>query len=125
MEMKIADALGRRRSNRRAFRGANLARVAIQLIKALKKRLHAVRTREHDPVVTVRVLNELGELAQIGRRLDSDRWQLKNISAERAKLARQSACLFPRSRDHDPFSGKRPALVPTQILLQRNDVSKN
>src|SRR5712692_7309981 len=104
MEMKIADTLGRRRPNRRDFRGANLARVGIELIKDLKKRLYAVRTREHDPVVTMRVLHELGELAQIGRRLNSNCRQFKNVGAEIAKLTRECARLFPRPRYHDPLS---------------------
>src|SRR4029077_5066687 len=112
MQMKISHALRSRRSDCGDLCRANLARVVVKLEEHLEKGVDAVRTREHDPVVGVRVLNELAEFAQVGWRFDSNRWQFDNIRSERAKLTGERASLLSGSRNHDSFPRQRPLLVP-------------
>src|SRR5262249_9752518 len=98
MEMKISDPLRRGWTNGGNFRSANLARVVVEFVKHFEKRPYAVRTGEHDPVVKVRVLDQLSEFAQIGRRFDPDCRQFENIGAKCAKLIAQRTGLFARPR---------------------------
>src|SRR5206468_5064958 len=65
------------------------------------------------------------ERAQIARWLDPNRGQLKHICAERTQLAAECARLFSRPRNDDPFSRKRPLLVPIQTLSQGNHFAKH
>ena len=125
METEIANPLSGRRTNRGNFCAADFARVIVKFVEYFEKCVHPVWTGKHNPVVLVRVLHELGEFAQISRRLDPNRRQFKNVGAERAKLSGECARLFPRPRHHDPLSGKRPALVPIQIFSQCHDVAEN
>src|SRR5205809_2829270 len=106
-------------------RAANLASIVVELKENLEKRLNTVGACENDPVVSVRVLDQFRELAQIRRRLDPNRWQFKHMRAERAQLAAQRARLFPASCNHDPFSRKRPLLVPIQTFPSRNNLAKH
>src|SRR6266699_5332626 len=114
--MKIFQPLRCDRTDRGEPRAADLASIVKKLKENLEKRLDAIRACKNDPVVTMRVLHQLRELAQIRRRLDSNRWQFKHMRAEGAQLAAQRACLFPASRNYDPFSRKRPLLVPIQAF---------
>src|SRR5262245_12397720 len=112
MEMKIADPLRGRRADGGKLRPTNLARVVVKLEKHFEERAHAIWTGKDNPIVLVRVLDELTEFAQIGRRFDPDRRQINHVSAESTQLTRQRSGLFPRPRHNDPFSGQRPVFVP-------------
>ena len=68
--MIIFHPLRRGRSNRRNPRRADLTYVVVKFKEHLKERLHAVWTREDDPIVRMRVLHELGEFAQFRWRFD-------------------------------------------------------
>src|SRR6202049_2273011 len=125
MQVKIFDSWRCRRADGGDPRPADLAPVVIKLEEDFEKRLDAVRARENDPVVTVRVLNQLREGAQIAWWLDPNRWQFKYVGAERAQLRAQFARLLSRARNDDPFSGKRPLLVPIQALPQGDAFAKH
>src|SRR6266404_3548134 len=112
MEMKIAHPLRRCRTDGGNFRRADLTRIVVKFEKHFEEGVHAIRTRKQNPVVPVRVLNELTELAQIGWRFDPNRRQLKDVRAESAQLTTQRTGLFSRSRDHNPFSREWTAFVP-------------
>src|SRR5437762_12330612 len=112
--MKVFHPLRRGRADSGDPRAADLACIVIELKENLEKRFDAVRACKNDPVVSMRVLHQFRELAQIRWRLDPNRWQFKHMRAERAQLATQHAGLFPASCNHDPFSSKRPLLVPIQ-----------
>src|SRR5213594_1635009 len=45
----------------------DLPSVIVKLEENIEKRFDAVRTREHDPIIDVRVLHQLCEFAQIAR----------------------------------------------------------
>src|SRR5205823_3100107 len=114
--MKVLYSLSCGRAYSGDPRAADLACIVIELKENLEKRFDAVRACENDPVISVRVLDQFRELAQIRRRLDPNRWQFRHMRAERAQLAAQRARLFPASGNHDPFSRKRPLLVPIQTF---------
>src|SRR5207237_1255889 len=90
METEIADALRGCRTDGRDFRRSDFARVVIKLVKYLEKRVDAIGTGKHDPVILVRVLHEFGEFAQVGWRLDSNRRQLKDVGADRTSSTGRS-----------------------------------
>src|SRR5207244_6831869 len=113
MDMEIADALLGCRTNGRDFRRSDFARVVIKLVKYLEKRVDAVGTGKHDPVILVRVLHEFGEFAQVGWRLDSNRRQFKDVGADRTKLTRESARMRSRPGHHESLSRQGPACVPS------------
>src|SRR5205807_4824939 len=125
MQVKIFDPLRCCRADGGDPRPADLAPVVIKLEEDFEKRLDAVRTRKNDPVVTVRVLNQLRERAQIARWLDPNRWQFKYVGTESPQLRAQFARLLSRARNDDPFPGKRPLLVPIQTFPQGDDFAKN
>jgi len=104
METEIAKPLRGRWTNRGNFCPADFARVIVEFVEYFEKCVHPVWTGKHNPVVLVCVLHELSEFAQISRRLDPNRRQFKNVGAERTKLSRERARLFPRPRHHDPLS---------------------
>src|SRR6266513_932016 len=114
--MKILYSLRCGRADGGDPRAADLACIVIELKENLEKGFDAVRACKNDPVVIMRVLDQFRELAQIGGRLDPNRWQFNHMRAERAQLAAQRARLFPTSCNHDPFSRKRPLLVPIQTF---------
>src|SRR5436309_44347 len=118
--MKVFYSLRCGRPDGSNLRPTNLAGIVVELEKNLEKRFHAVRTCKNDPVVSMRVLDQFCELAQIRRRLDPNRWQFKHMRAERAQLAAQRARLFPASCNHEPFSRKRPLLRPFQTFPYGN-----
>src|SRR5947208_13477187 len=95
--MKILYSLRCGRADGSNPRPTNLACIVAELEKNLEKRFDAVRTCKNDPVVSMRVLDQFCELAQIRRRLDPNRWQFKHMRAERAQFATQRARLFPAS----------------------------
>src|SRR2546430_17703322 len=81
--LSLHDALPIYRGN---LRGANLARIVVKFEKHFEKGIHTVRAGEHDPIVSVRVLHELAECAQVGWRFNSDGGQFKNVGPERTQL---------------------------------------
>src|SRR2546428_1319212 len=110
--MKISHPLRRGGPNRCDLRATKLACVVVKLEKNFKKCVDAVRTGENDPVVDMRILHELGELAQIRWRLDTNRGQLKNIGPQRAQLISERAGLLSRACDDNSLPRKRPVFVP-------------
>src|SRR5205814_8972167 len=86
MNMKVSRALRCCGTDRGNLRGANLARIVVKFEKHFEKSVHVVRAGEHDPIVSVRVLHELAECAQVGWRFNSDGGQFKNVGPERTQL---------------------------------------
>src|ERR1700724_201224 len=82
MQVKILDPLRCRRADGSDPGSADLAPVVIKFEEDLEQRLDAVHARKNDPIVTVRVLNQLCEGAQIARWFDPNRWQFKYLGAE-------------------------------------------
>ena len=87
MQMKIFHPLRGSRADGGDPHAADLAGVVVELEKNLEERLDASGACENDPVVSVRVLHQFRERAQIARRLDPNRWQLQDVCAERTQLA--------------------------------------
>src|SRR5439155_23096084 len=108
--MKVLYSLRCGRADSGDPRAADLACIVIELKENLEKRFDAVRACENDPVISVRVLDQFCELAQIRWRLAPNRSQFKHMRAERAQLAAQPARLFSTSCNHDPFYRMRPLL---------------
>src|SRR5207245_8047529 len=101
MQWKVFPSLRRSRPDRCDAHSPDLASVIVKLEENIEKRFDAVRTREHDPIIDVRVLHQLCEFAQIARRLDADRGQFDHVRAERPQLVTQYACLLSgRSEEH-------------------------
>src|SRR5438067_7512544 len=97
--MKILDPLRRGWANRGDSHAADFSRVVVKLVKHFKECRHAIWTRKNDPVVRMRILNELAKLHPIKRRIDADRGQFKHVRAERTELCRERSSLLPRARD--------------------------
>ena len=82
---------------------------------ALEERVHAVRRREHQPVVA----REIGERDVDG--LDRDRRQLDDVGAEQLERGAQLACLLACACDDHRASEERPVLEPREV--ERGDVA--
>jgi hypothetical protein len=63
-------------------RAADLTSILVQLEKNVEERFYAICARENNPIVNMRVLHQLCELAQIGGRFDPDGWQFEHLRAE-------------------------------------------
>ena len=125
MQVKVFHALRRSRPDRCDAPSPDLPSVIVKLEENIEKRFDAVRTREHDPIIDVRVLHQLCEFAQIARRLDADRGQFDHVRAERPQLVTQHACLLSGSRNDNSFSQERPLFVPIQTVAQPDDFAKH
>ncbi len=86
MQMKIFHPLRGGRPDGGDPRAADLAGVVVELEKNLEERLDPICACENDPVVSVRVLHQFRERAQIARRLDSNCWQLQDVRTKGAQL---------------------------------------
>ena len=86
MQVKLFHALRRGGPDRRDAHSANFTDVIVKLEENLEERFDTICARKHDPIVNVRVLHELRELAQIRRRLDPDRGQFNDVRAEAAEF---------------------------------------
>ena len=84
--MKILDSLGRRRADRRYLCSSDLTGVVVEFVKDFEKGVHAVRAGEDDPIVGMRVLDQLGKRAQVAGGLDPDGGQLDYVGAKAAQL---------------------------------------
>jgi hypothetical protein len=85
-EVKIFHALRRGRPNRGDAYSADFTGVIVKLEENIEERFDAVCAGEHNPIVPVRVLHELRELAQIARRLDPDCGQFDDVRAKGSEL---------------------------------------
>ena len=86
VQVKIFHALRRGRPDRSDAYSADFTGVIVKLEENIEERFDAVRAREHDPIVGVRILHQFRELAQVGRRLDPDRRQFDDVRAKGAEF---------------------------------------
>ena len=76
----------------------------VEFVEHFEERVNTVRASEHKPIITMRVLDELGESAQIGWWFDANRWQLDDVRSERLQLLTQNPRLRSSSGYDNPFA---------------------
>ena len=104
MQVVILHTLGRSRADGSDPGASDFSQIVIQFEKNIEKSRYAIRACEDYPIVTVRVLHQLGKFAQVAGRLDPNCGQLKNIGPQSAQFFTQLASLFSRPCHHDSFS---------------------
>ena len=102
MEMPVLDPLRRGGADRAEFCPADFPRIVVQLVEDLEKSIHPVGAGEDNPLVTVRVLHQLGKFAQVLGLLAFDQWHLVNIGPEVTQGAGQFRGTSPAAGHHDP-----------------------
>ena len=105
VEMPVFDPLRRGGPDRAELRPADFPRIVVKLVEDLEESVHPVGAGEDNPLVSVRVLHQLGKFAQILGSLAFDQRHLVNIGPEVAQGAGQFRGTNPAAGHHDPAAG--------------------
>ena len=85
---------------------AQRTNVFVDAIKLLEEKSHAVRAREHDPIVGAELGDNIMERVFVDCLCDANQRQLDDLGAERAKSCRELGRLFAGARHDNASTGQ-------------------
>jgi len=106
LEVQVRDAAGGRLADAGKAQEAERADVLEQAEELLEEKPHAIRTREHDPIVAAELEHDVGEILLGNLAGDPDERQLDHLGAERGEFGGELRGLVFGAGDGDAATGE-------------------
>ena len=123
LQMQFAQFRRRGRADRRDAHAADVAHVLEPPEKDVEKRRHAVRAREHQPVVGIQFQQRIHDGVGLRRWRDFDGRHFQHVRAQFGELLRKIPGLPARAGDDDAPAEQRTVLKPVQFSAQFHHVA--